>query len=353
LAQINSSFPRIPATPFVFPDDIYKVPINMSDYIPVLEYLGANMSWGFPFLNETGKPQAQINVVMSLLFNQLADNIHLTTNDPRWSTVSYKGKVFSTVEDFLTSLQGNGWVINGYLEWHVAQFFGIYSNVSGHTQSVADPLMQTTGIWNKNKSIEVTLPAVHSQWMFVVNNSAIPMQFSLDWYQGDTSYGFFPSEMYIITDWSGRSTSRPITGNDVITAVKYMAFTQDVFVRAAESQNLFDAGYGVTGVCDDSCAVIETMMGYNTVMYPLLIQKQLVVPELIKRIARHDKNEPIYYMMLKAINALPMDWEGLNPTTVNRAGCSIVWPPGAEPWQCTVDARNILLELNGGKPFIC
>jgi len=286
--------------------------------------------------------------VMSLVFNQLADNIHLTEDDWNWSEVEYNGVIYSDLEKFMEGLLEDGWEMEGFLEWHIAQFFGIYSNASGvgkPMRAVADPIMQSTGIWNKNQTEQVILPAAHSQWMFVVTNAAKNFSFALEWYQGDTSFGFYPSEMYVITEWSGRKTTWNITGKEVVKAVKYMEYVQDVWVEAAKKGNLFDAGYGVTGVCDDSCGMIELMLGYETQMYPFMIEKQLIVPEILRRIGKHDANEGMYYSMLKALNDLPVDWEGLNKSSVKRALQSIVWAPGKEPWQCVVDARRILTGL--------
>jgi len=185
--------------------------------------------------------------------------------------------------------------------------------------------------------------------MTTVNNSE--MSFALDWYQGDTSYAFFPSEMYIITDWSGRRVAWPLSGDKAVRAVQLMAVTQDLFIQAALNLNLFDLGYGVTGVCDDSCAVVELVMVGETLMYPLMIQKQLVVPEILSRIYGHKTPayEGMYYDVLKAVNALTPDWAGLNPTALERAAVSIVWPEGKEPWECVVEARKILKAMGAFK----
>eukprot|EP01089_Gocevia_fonbrunei_P014853 TRINITY_DN4180_c0_g5_i1.p1 TRINITY_DN4180_c0_g5~~TRINITY_DN4180_c0_g5_i1.p1 ORF type:complete len:469 (-),score=103.51 TRINITY_DN4180_c0_g5_i1:61-1467(-) len=347
IKQLNTSATVAVPSPFTFPDDIFKVDVNASDWIPTLEYVGDNLWWGYPFSNIT-VDQVTINVVMSLVFNQLTDNIHLSPSDPKYFVVKYLGDSYTSIDSFLNALRSKeNFEVSTLLEWHIAQFFGIYQNVSGSDDLLCagDPVMVKTGIWNSDQTIEVTLPAAHSQWMFTINNSKISIE--LDWYQGDTSYGWYPSNLYKITGWSGRTVAWPISGDQAVYAAKLMSFTRDVFVAAAISNDLYDGGYGVTGVCDDSCAVIELVLFGKTLMYPLMIQKQFIVPEILRRIQLHDENEELYYSMLKAVNMLAQDWVGLNPTSVERAAASIVWAEGREPWECVVQAREILRAKGG------
>jgi len=344
LPPVNETMPRIPSG-FVFPDDIATFPLNTTLYIPSIAPIVPNatlwLGWFMP--NTTTLDQAKINIIMSLVLNQLSDNLHLTPQDSNWFTVVYKGKSFYRSDAFLREIVNTpGATFQTYVTKRIAAFFGLYqTDAQGKFFEVADPLMIDTGLYDKTGLNEAILPAIHSE--YVIDVTVGSTAFNLVWYEGDDGIGYFPGNMYLLESWVGTANGSILTGETALKAILYMDIIRDVFIQIAVKNNLWDRGYGITGVCDDSCGIIEIVTTGASTEYPNLMQKSFVVPEIMYRIQKHDEMSPFYYELLRIVNALPVDWTAYKDSTARaRALGTIVWPAGREPFQCVVDARAIL-----------
>ena len=119
------------------------------------------------------------------------------------------------------------------------------------------------------------------------------------------------------------------------------AFT-DVVEDAAKRLDLYADGYGITGVCNDSVAVVQQAVTGNATQYPLLMNDDVLLGELKKRLSDGDRTgDATYRSLKKAIGDLPSDTKP-NPSAQRRALQSLPWEAGKEPLQSTVDARRIL-----------
>jgi len=121
-----STDPVVPSG-FRYPDDIAGFNVNMSNYIPSLSPIGADLYLGFFFPNSTTPAQAKVNTVTSFIFNQLSDNLNINSTSPKWF-LNYKGQNITSVEGFLNALfaQDSSTSVSTYVTKRIAAFFGLY-----------------------------------------------------------------------------------------------------------------------------------------------------------------------------------------------------------------------------------
>ena len=113
-------------------------------------------------------------------------------------------------------------------------------------------------------------------------------------------------------------------------------------IDTCKAANLYADGYGVTGVCNDSVAVIQQATMGRADQYPLFMHDEVLFGELKKRLAESDlRDDPTYATLRKAIHALPSDVQP-NGSLRARALKSIPWTEGTEPFDSTIAARKIL-----------
>lgn len=340
----NQTAFRVPSG-FNFPDELTTFAFNVTPYLPSISPLTPNSSvwFGFFMPETTTLEQAKINFLTSFILNQLSDNHHLKPTDPNWFVVKVKGQSYSRIDTFFNALLADNQAsLNTYLTKRIAAFYGLYmQDKQGNLLEVADPVMIQTGLFDPTGKNEVVLPAIHSE--YVIEFGAGNFNFNVVWYEGDDGIGFFPGNMWLLESWVGTLNGPNITGSQGVNAILYMSALRDILIQTAVKNELWDDGYGVSGVCDDSCGIIEMVTTGSSTEYPNLMDKSFVVPEILYRVRQRDDLSYLYYDLLKIVNNMPVDWRGTkDPTARSRAAGTIVWPVGAEPFQCVIDARAIL-----------
>ena len=116
----------------------------------------------------------------------------------------------------------------------------------------------------------------------------------------------------------------------------------DIIKDASAGLGLVAAGYGVTGVCNDSVAVIQQAITGTTTAYPLLMRDDTLLGEFQKRLGdKNYRDDPEYRTLKQAIDELPSDVQA-NATSKQRAIASLPWAAGAEPFKSTAHARATL-----------
>ena len=110
----------------------------------------------------------------------------------------------------------------------------------------------------------------------------------------------------------------------------------------ARERGLAVGGYGATGVCIDTVAILQKLMNRPLTAYPMLHSDELMITEAQHR---HDGagsrlDRPEYRSIIEALRAVendaaPVDPAHMTPTQVadlkGRILGSIPWPPGMEP----------------------
>lgn len=294
-------------------------------------------------------PDAQVrqNRVMAEVFDRLARNASAEAGHA--FSVQYQGQGYARLDDFLAALKANGHEVKVTFEQRAANFADLKTPVphSNPPQwlDVPAPLMLRTGIKDAAGK-EAIIPAAHSEMIITVSSGPQTAGPKLDsvvrYYQGVDGTGFFPRGASDEPKWLGRVTHGEVVGDDALKAVAIAGALGDVIGTSAKAANLYADGYGVTGVCNDSVAVVQQALMGRADQYPLFMRDDVLFGELKKRLSDADlRDDPIYTAIRKAIEELPSDVQQ-NATTRARALKSIPWAEGAEPFDSTIAARAIL-----------
>lgn len=294
-------------------------------------------------------PDAKVkqNCVFSEIFQRLSRN-PTAAADQKFE-VAFNGKSYTRMEDFAGALEKAGYDVSVRFDSRVANFAALKTAVPGTNPpqfvDVAAPLMVKTGIKDASGK-EAVVPAAHSEMMVSIksgpNSQGPKLDASTRFYQGVSGTGFFPAEVHADSEWLGRASSPTIGGKDALKALSIAGAFTDVVEDAAKRLDLYADGYGITGVCNDSVAVVQQAVTGNATQYPLLMNDDVLLGELKKRLSDGDRTgDATYRTLKKAIGDLPSDTKP-NPSAQRRALQSLPWEAGKEPLQSTVDARRIL-----------
>jgi hypothetical protein len=292
-------------------------------------------------------PDAELkrNTLMAEVFQRLSSNPGASEK----FEVSYGGKQFTGLNDLLGALKADGYEVNVSFEQRIANFANLKTPVPGSNPpqflDVPTPLMIKTGMVDSTGK-EAVVPSAHSEMVVSLRSGPNTRGPKLDsdqkFYQGVSGTGFFPVGSFASPAWCGKSTLAELHGDKALDAVKLAGVFTDVVQQSAKKLDLYADGYGITGVCNDSVAVIEQATTGKAHEYPLLMKDSSLTPELERRLTDGDRSDDALCKKLKqAIRDLPSDVRQ-NASSRERAQASIPWTKGAEPFQSTVDARKIL-----------
>ncbi len=296
--------------------------------------------------NTSSDAKVKQSCVMSEIFQRLARNP--TAGADQKFEVSFNGKSFTRTEDFVGALQKAGYDVSVRFDSRVANFAALKAGVPGTNPpqlvDVAAPLMIKTGIKDASGK-EAVVPAAHSEMLISISSGPNAQGPKLDattrFFQGVSGTGFFP-DVHASPEWLGGVSSPTLGGKEALKAITVAGAFTDVVEDAAKRLNLYADGYGITGVCNDSVAVVQQAVTGNATQYPLLMNDDVLLGELKKRLSDGDRTgDATYRDLKKAIGELPSDTKP-NPSAQRRALSSIPWSDGKEPFQSTVDARRIL-----------
>ncbi|MCA2978499.1 MAG: hypothetical protein INH37_09470 [Myxococcaceae bacterium] len=287
------------------------------------------------------------NRVMAEVFQRLSRNP--TAAPGERFEVTLDGKTHTTMEGFLEGLRQAGYDVSVRFDSRIANFAALKAAVPG-TQppqlvDVPAPLMVKTGITDA-LGREAVVPASHSEMMVFVKAGPAARGPALDvtarYYQGTSGTGFFPANVHAEPEWLGRASSPVLKGPEAQRAIALAGAFTDVVEDTAKRLNLYADGYGITGVCNDSVAVVQQAVTGRATQYPLLMNDGVLLGELQRRLSDGDRTGDAGYRALRqAIAELPSDVRP-NPSAARRALASLPWVAGREPFQSTVDARRIL-----------
>ncbi len=287
--------------------------------------------------------QAKMNVALAEVFDRLSANA--TAEDGDKFTIQYGGGNYTRVDTFLGALAKDGYEIEAKVDHRVANFAGLFTKApTGQLLDVPAPLMVRTGVKDAAGQ-EAVVPAVHSELVISIKSgpeSKQKLDGDIKFYQGVSATGFFPCDINRTPTWAGATTADVLTGQDALKAVELAGLLTDIINDASASLDLVAAGYGVTGVCNDSVAVIQQALTGHTTAYPLLMRDDTLLGEFQARLGDKDhRDDPEYRTLKSAIDALPSDMTA-NASAQARAEASMPWKPGQEPFVSSAHARAAL-----------
>ena len=295
----------------------------------------------------TSDAQVKRNRVMAEVFGRLSNNASLP--DGEKFSVTHNGKTFTKLEDFAKQLQADGYEVNVRFDQRIANFSNLKTAVPNSNPpkflDVPAPLMIKTGIKDALGK-EAVVPAVHSEMIVSIkagpNAKGPKFDADLKFYQGTSGTGFFPCNVHADPSWCGKSTKAELSGAKALEAITVAGAFSDVVNTTAQAKNLYADGYGVTGVCNDSVAVVQQAVTGHADAYPLLMKDEILYGALKERLGDANKaDDPAYKAIRKAMRELPSDVRK-NESQARRALASLPWAAGKEPFASSEDARRIL-----------
>ncbi len=295
----------------------------------------------------TSDQQIKRNRVVAEVFGRLSNNASLPAGEK--FSVTHNGKKFTGLDEFAKQLQADGYEVNVAFEQRVANFSNLKTVVPGSNPpkflDVPAPLMIKTGL-KDSLGKEAIVPAVHSEMVISIkagpNARGPKFDADLKFYQGVSGTGFFPCNTTASPAWCGKSQQAALTGAKALEAISVAGAFTDVVNTTARAKNLYAGGYGITGVCNDSVAVVQQAVTGRADAYPLLMKDAVLNAALSERLGDANRaDDPAYKAIRKAMRELPSDVRP-NESQARRALASLPWASGKEPFASSEEARRIL-----------
>lgn len=295
----------------------------------------------------TSDAQVTRNRVLAECFDRLANNASLP--DGEKFSVTHHGKQYTRLDDFARALQADGYEVSVRFAQRIANFTNLKTAVPGHNPpkfvDVPAPLMIKTGLKDARGN-EAVVPAVHSEMVVSIkagpNAKGPKFDADLKFYQGVSGTGFFPCNVHAEPAWCGGSTQAELSGAKALEAISVAGAFTDAVNTTAQAKDLYAGGYGITGVCNDSVALVQQAVTGRADAYPLLMRDQVLSEAIAARLGDADKaDDPAFKAIRKAMRELPSDVRR-NESQQRRALASLPWAPGREPFSSSVEARRIL-----------
>jgi len=291
--------------------------------------------------------QVKRNRVLAEVFGRLSNNTSLP--DAEKFSVTHNGQQFTKLDDFAKALQADGYEVNVSFEQRVANFSNLKTTVPGSNPpkylDVPAPLMIKTGLKDALGK-EAVVPAVHSEMVISIkagpNARGPKFDADLKFYQGVSGTGFFPCHVNADPSWCGKSKQGEVSGAKALQAISVAGAFTDLVNTTAKEKNLYADGYGMTGVCNDSVAVVQQAVTGHADAYPLLMKDEILYGALKERLSDANKaDDPSFKAIRKAMRELPSDVHH-NESQKRRALASLPWAAGREPFASSEEARRIL-----------
>lgn len=291
----------------------------------------------------TSDAQLKRNRVVAEVFDRLSRDASLPA-DQRFD-VAFQGQRYDSLDAFASALEAHGYQVDVSFQQRIANFADLKTQVPGTNPpqylDVPAPLMIKTGLKDAlgNQAI---VPAVHSE--MVVSLKGPDLEANLKFYQGTDGTGFFPVGSTAQPTWCGHSVQAEVHGEQALKALSVAGAFSDLVNTTAAADQLYAGGYGVTGVCNDSVAIVQQAVTGHFDAYPLLMKDSVLHGALEQRLHDADtSNDATLQDIARAMREVPSDTRH-NASQRRRALSSLPWAPGQEPFASSAVARKILSE---------
>jgi|GEM_PF-865810 len=333
--QVDDVKPRTLLLPQKFSfDDLDQIAFTRPE--PQIKELAPGLFQGGVKNDALSDEGAKMNTVVAEVFHRLAGNSDLDPKE-RFS-VEIGGSKCTRVDTFVKALRKQGYDINVTFEHRVANFSELLTKApNGAFVDVPAPLM--VRVQDQQQKDVGIVPAVHSEVVIQLksgpNTKGPKLDSDVKWYQGISGTGFFPVGLNKTPNWCGKNVSDTLSGDAADKAVDLCGLMGDVINASASQLDLIASGYGVTGVCNDSVAIVHHAMTGEAKESPLLMQDATLLSELQRRVSDNNhRDDPKYDALIDSIQQVPSDQQS-NATTVSRALSCMPWAEGQAPFAST------------------
>lgn len=219
--------------------------------------------------------------------------------------VEYRNKELTSVDDFVAALKASGHQVRSWVHQDVANFVWPYwEEEPGVLREVFSPILLYTD-YQTDEGDPVVVPATHSALVFEIRGP--DFNTTVEFFQGTRGTKFYPSGFLVDQSWSGGHTVETFGPAKSERALAASALWIDGVTSLAAERDLALGGYGATGVCNDAVAVIQQLVTGRTTAYPLIMDKDLVVPFLEELARKRPVLATRYRALAAAAKALPYD----------------------------------------------
>ena len=269
------------------------------------------------------------------ILDRLALNPSMAAEDQ--FRVVYRGVDYSDFDAFVGAMVQSGHRISVGVSNEVADFFHLMvRKPDGTFREVQTDIRIRTGYFT-SKGAEIIIPAVHSHLIF--RFAGPDLNTAVEFYQGTHGTHFYPSVVVKGESWVGIRNSAIYKGDTALKALKASALYLDALQGISREDALFAGGYGQSGICNDSVAVIEMLLNGKATVYPLLVDKKRVLAYLDTLVKKRPTMAARYREIYEAVEQTPSDVTP-NPTQPQRILDSIPYGPGPTPYTGFSDARR-------------
>lgn len=300
--------------------------------------------------------QAKVNLAMAEAIDRLAENASAPKKDQFHLT--YKGKSFTRIDAFVKALVKDGYQVDVTVDHRIANFANLKTKrPDGQIMDVPAALMVKTGFFDEKGENQAVVPSTHSELTISIRkgpNNKDGFDADLKWFQGISGTGFFAGGLAATPTWCGKKIADTYSGEKAVEALELAGLMGDVINKSAKAQQLAVGGYGVTGVCNDSVAIIQQAMSGHVTAYPLVMRDETLAGEFQKRMSDQDTfDDKRYQRLIDAVAIVPRD--DLISTNLSiedakavreerkfRAKYSIPYESKKEPFYSTEQAGLIL-----------
>lgn len=256
--------------------------------------------------------QVKAHRALGEVLNRLADNTGKPYAD-RFK-VKYRGETYSTQKAFLDALERNGHTVTATVSQGIANFLDLFVAKDGQLCEVEAAVRVRTGQLGPDGR-EVVVPAVHSGLKIRVSGPDV--NGAVSFFQGVGGTGFFAEGLSKDQSWSGGRDIETFAGADARRAIAAAGLWRKVVNDTATESGLLGGGYGQTGICNDSVALLQQLVTGRTTIYPLAMDKDLMVKALDAKIAAGGSLAARWKEIRAAVLSLPRDTEA-DPTQPGR-----------------------------------
>ena len=284
--------------------------------------------------------QAKANIVMAETRDLLAQNTSVRAGEP--FKVTFNQREYGTVQEFMDALIASGHTIEATVEHRAADFADLKAKIGEQILDVAASIYVKTKLGGGRP--EVKIPTIHSEIVYRIRSNDQTQGQRIDadvkFFQGISATGFHPVGLTREAAWCGRKVSAELGQDQALDAIKLSAAFTYVIKSAAKKAGMGVEGYGLTGVCNDSVAIIQHAATGKTTCHPLLMLDETLQPELQGRIAAGGPLRDVYQRLSRAIEQVPNDL-GLAADAFARAKGSFAWPMATAPTLETYRAAQV------------
>jgi len=280
--------------------------------------------------------QVKAHRALAEVMNRLADNTGKAYAD-RFQ-VKYRGETYTTQKGFLDALERSGHTVTATVSQGIANFLDLFVQKDGALCEVEGAVRVRTGLVGPDGK-EVVVPAVHSGLKIRIAGPDVTG--AVSFFQGVSGTGFFAEGLGKDPSWVGGRDIESYSGKDARKSIAAAGLWRQLVNETAAANHLVGGGYGQTGICNDSVALLQQLVTGRTTIYPLAMDKALVGAALDAKIAAGGPLAAKWKAIKAAVDELPSDL-GTDPTQPGRILESIPFGPGSTPFPGADHAREVL-----------